>query len=186
MTDYMRKHTGRECPPPPEYPADQPKPPGDGKGCDDYPTTTPPTLNPPKPCPPIDPVAGPTPPGGGTNCLEELIAHQTADTAALQQENLFTQELNKLLDTAKKASQAYTRDKYEELLEKWLKEDVDIAELVRKLVCAVPCWRCILDCFICPLLNELHTDQKWLYDDDKHYDVDDLYDLQYWLTRDKV
>jgi len=115
-----------------------------------------------------------------------LIAHQTADTAALQQESLFTQELNQLLATAKSARQAYTRDKYEELIEKWQKEDNDIAELVRKLVCAVPCWRCILDCYICPLLNELHTDQKWLYDDDKPIGaVNDLYDLQYWYTRDR-
>ena len=188
MTDYMRKRTGHECPPLPEYPADQPKPTGDGAGCDDLPTTTPPTLEPPKPCPEPDPCCKcPTPPGSGTNCLEDLIAQQTADIASLQQENAFTQELGKLLDTAKKASQAYTRDKYDELVEKWQKEDVDIAELIRKLVCAVPCWRCILDCFVCPLLNELHTDEKWLYDDGKLITtVNDLYDLQYWLTRDKA
>jgi len=187
MTDYMRKHTGRECPPPPDNPADQPKPPGDGNGCTDYPTSNPPDLKPPTPCPPPDPCCNcQTPPTTGTNCLEDLIAHQTAETAALTQENLFTQELNKLLETAKKARQAYTRDKYLELVEKWEKEDIDIAELVRKLVCAVPCWRCILDCYVCPLLNELDTDQKWLYDDDKLITtLNDLYDLQYWLTRDR-
>ncbi len=187
MTNYMHKHTGRECPPLPEYPADQPKPPGDGTGCDDLPTTTPPELHPPTPCPPPDPCCQcPTPPGSGSNCLEDLITQQTADIASLQQENAFTQELSKLLDTAKKASQAYTRDKYNELVETWQKEDVDIAELIRKLVCAVPCWHCILDCFVCPLLNELHTDEKWLYDDGKlTTTVNDLYDLQYWRTRDR-
>ncbi len=187
MTYDTRKHTGRECPPRPEDPADQPKPPGDGSGCGDYPTTTEPPLNPPKPCPPPDPCCKcPVPPGSGSNCLEDLINQQTADAAALQQENLLTTELTKLLDTAKKASQAYTRDKYDELVEKWQKEDVDLAELIRKLVCAVPCWKCILDCFVCPLLNELHTDQKWLYDDDQLIGtINDLYDQQYWRTRDR-
>ncbi|HKY41571.1 MAG TPA: hypothetical protein VJM50_00645 [Pyrinomonadaceae bacterium] len=189
MTDYMRKHMGHECPPRPEYPADQPKPPGpaDGSGCNEYEPTKPPTVAPPKPCPPPDSDCKcPDPPGSGTTCLEDLIAEQTVDTALLQQENLLTQELNKLLETAKKASQAYTPDKYDDLVERWRKADVEIAELIRKLVCAVPCWKCILDCYVCPLLNDLHQKQKWLYDDDKLITTaNDLYDLQYWHTRDR-
>jgi hypothetical protein len=185
MTDYMRKHMGHECPPRPEYPADQPKPPGDGSGCYDYPTTTPPTLDPPKPCPPPDPRCK-CPDTPGSNCLEDLIAQQTADSIALQKDNEFTAELNELLKAAKKASQDFSRDKYLELVERWIEEDIDLAELVRKVVCAVPCWRCIIDCFVCPLLNELRDAKKWLYDDGKLITtVNDLFDLQYWLTRDK-
>jgi len=187
MTYDPRKHMGHECPPRPENPADQPSPPGDGSRCDDYPPTTPPVPEPPTPCPPPDPCCNcPTPPDSGTNCLEELIAQQTADTATMQQENTLTQDLNKLLELGKKARQAYSRDKYDELVEKWQKADVEIAELIRKLVCAVPCWRCILDCFICPLLNDLRTQKKWLYDDDKLIaTANDLYDQQYALTRDR-
>jgi hypothetical protein len=142
---------------------------------------------PPTPCPPPDPCCEcPNPPGSGTNCLEEIIAHQTADAANLQQENALTQELNKFLETAKKGSLAYTRDKYDDLVEKWQKADVEIAELVRKVVCAVPCWRCILDCFVCPLLNELQMNKKWLYDDNKLIaTANDLYDQEYALTRDR-
>jgi hypothetical protein len=187
MTYDTRKHTGHECPPRPEDPADQPKPPGDGSGCDDYPPTTPPVPEPPTPCPPRDPCCKcPDPPGSGQNCLEELIAQQTADAANVQQENALTQELNKFREAAKKGNLAYTRDKYDELVEKWQKADVDIAELIRKVVCAVPCWRCILDCFVCPLLNELRTNQKWLFDDNKLIaTANDLYDQQYALTRDR-
>jgi len=187
MTDYMRKHMGHECPPRPDHPADQPKPPGDGSGCDDYPPTTPPTLDPPKPCPPPDSCCKcPDTPPSTSNCLEDLIAKKKAETSALQQETEFTAELDKLKDAAKKASQEYSRDKYEELIEKWIQEDIDLAELVRKLVCAVPCWRCIIDCFICPLLNQLRDARKWLYDDGKLItSVNDLYDKRYWLTRDR-
>jgi ferritin len=187
MTDYMRKHMGHECPPRPEHPADQPKPPSDGTGCEDFPPTTPPTLNPPKPCPPPDSCCDcPDAPPSDSNCLLDLITQMQADTKVLQQETEFTTELNKLLDVAKKASQDYSRDKYKELFDKWVQEDIDLAELVRKLVCAVPCWRCIIDCFICPWLNKLRDATKWLYDDGKLITtVNDLYDLRYWLTRDR-
>ncbi len=187
MTYETRKHMGHECPPRPEYPANQPKPPGDGSGCYDHPTTTPPTLDPPQPCPPPDPSCKcPTPPGSTSNCLEDLIAKKTADTSALEKDGAFNKELDDLLKAAKTASQNYSRDKYEELIEKWIQEDLALVKLVQGLVCIVPCWRCIIDCFVCPLLNELRNAKKWLYDDGKLITtVNDLFDLQYWLTRDK-
>ena len=50
----------------------------------------------------------------------------------------------------------------------------------------MPCWHCILDCYVCPLLNELHDVEKRLYDNGKLYeDVHDIYDMQYWRKRDK-
>src|SRR5438874_6817439 len=164
MTDTLRKQLQRECQSSDE-PADQPKPPGDGSDCEDRPQATPPNLDPPKPCP--DPPACckcPQKPGATSNCLEILIAKQSADIVAADKAKAFKGDLEKLLDSAKKASQAYTRDKYNDLLKKWLAQDAAIAELIRKLVCAVPCWRCILDCYVCPLLNELHYAEKWLYD----------------------
>jgi len=188
MTDYTRNSMGRECPPSPDNPADQPHPPGDGSACCELPATTPPTLEPPTPCPDPDPCCKcPTTPGSTPNCLEELIAKQTTDIAAADQANKFKADLAKLLETTRKASQEYTWDKYESLVADWTKIDAAITELIRKLVCAVPCWRCIIDCHVCPLLNELHYAEKWLYDDGKLYtEVHDLYDLQYWHTRDKA
>jgi hypothetical protein len=186
MSDYTRKTTGHECPPSPDNPAGQPNPPGGD--CKPLPVCTPPVLDPPPKCPDPDPHCKcPTTPGSNPNCLEDLIAKQTAEIVIAANADNLKKELEKLLVTAKAAAGKYTRDKYELLVAEWLKQDAAIAELIRKLVCAVPCWRCIIDCYVCPLLNDLHYAEKWLYDDGKLYtDVHDLYDLQYWHTRDRA
>lgn len=185
MTDYTRKHPGRECPPPPEYPARQPNPPSDGKDCPQIPETEVPELKGPEKCPPPDKCCKcPSEPDTPPNCLEDLIAQQAADLDASANVTKFKGELEAMLEKAKLARQAYTRDTYENLVEDWVKQDVLIAELIRKLVCAVPCWVCILDCHVCPLLNELHYAEKWLYDDGQlSTDMHDLYDLEYWHKR---
>ena len=186
MNDYTRKHPGHECPPPPEHPAWQPNPPSDGKDCKPLPETKPPELKEPEKCPPPDKCCKcPSTPDTPPTCLEDLIAKQVADLDANDNATKFKKELEALLEKAKTARQAYTRDTYEDLVEEWVKQDVLIAELIRKLVCAVPCWPCILDCHVCPLLNELHYAEKRLYDDGHLYtDVYDLFDLRYWRTRD--
>lgn len=188
MTEYMHKHGGHDCPPSTDNPAHQPHPPGDGTGCCKLPETTAPTLEPPKLCPDPDPCCNcPPKPSTTSNCLEDLIAKQTADIIAADKAQAFKKDLEALLKAAKDASTNYTRDKYVEFVAEWLRQDAAIAELIRKLVCAVPCWRCILDCYVCPLLNELHYAEKWLYDDGQLYtNVHDLYDLQYWHQRDKA
>lgn len=186
MNDYTRKYPGHECPPPPDHPADQPNPPGDGKYCDELPKTEPPVVEKPKPCDPDPCCKCPTKPGSTPNCLEDLIAKQTPGIIAADKAKAFKADLEALLAKAKTAGQEYTRDKYESLVEEWSKQDVAIAELIRKLVCSVPCWRCIIDCYVCPLLNELHYAEKWLYDDGKlPTSANDLYDLQYWHQQDK-
>lgn len=187
MSDYTRKPPGHECPPYPEDPAPQPHPPGGD--CAKLPTCDPPVLKLPEKCPDPDPHCKcPKPPGnGGPNCLEDLIAKQTADIVAAGNADKLKKELETLLDTAKKAAAKYTRDRYVQLVEEWIRQDTAIAELVRKLVCSVKCWRCILDCYVCPLLNDLHYAEKWLYDDGKHStEVYDLYDLQHWYTQDRA
>jgi len=188
MTDYTRKHPGHECPPPPEHPAAQPVPPQKDEKCEPLPDPTPPYLKPPEKCPPRDACCKcPTEPDSTPNCLEDLIAAQGVDLDANGDAIKFKKDLDDLLTKAKAARQAYTVDAYEDLLEEWVKQDTAIAELIRKLVCAVPCWRCILDCHVCPLLNELHYAEKWLNDDGKFYtEVHDLYDLQYWSTRNRT
>jgi hypothetical protein len=183
MTDYKRQPS--DCAPAPVDPADQPHPPGGGKGCEDLPTTTPPKPPDPKPCPPTD-CDCPAKPPSDANCLEKLIAEQTAAIVAADKAKTFKADLEALLTKAKTASQEYTREKYDKLVKQWVEQDGQIAELIRKLVCAVPCWRCILDCYVCPLLNELHyAEERLLGDGSLYADVKNLYDLQYWHTRDK-
>ena len=186
MNQYNRPPGGHDCPPPPETPADQPKAPGGG-GCVPLPTTKPPELGEPAKCPDPDPDCNcPKKPGTSPSCLEDLIAKQATDIAAAEKAKLFKADLEALLAKAKAADQAYTRDKYDALVKAWVKNDTDLAELVRRLVCAVPCWRCIIDCHVCPLLNELHYADVWLYGDGTlPAAVHNLYDLQYWYSRDK-
>lgn len=185
MTDYKRQQTGHECPPP-EDPADQPHPPGSGEDCQDLPSTTPPTLQEPTPCPPDPDCKCPPRPSSTPNCLEDLIAKQAAALAAADKAKAFKTDLEALLTKARTAAQDYTRDKYEKLIKQWVEEDTAIVELIRKLVCAVPCWRCVIECYVCQLINDLHYAEVWLYGDGTLYaDAHNLYDLLYWHTRDK-
>jgi hypothetical protein len=187
MTYNTRRHPGHECPPPPEHPAEQPKPPHCGEECAPLPESKPPDLKKPDPCPEPDECCGcPSKPDTPPTCLEDLIAGQEADLDAVANSTNYKNELAALLEKAKTARQLFTRDTYDDLVEEWVRQDIAIAELVRQLVCNVPCWKCVLDCHVCPLLNELHYAEKWLFDDGKLYtEVHDLYDLRYWLQRDR-
>jgi hypothetical protein len=184
MTDYKPPRE-RECPPSPKDPADQPKPPSDGDSCKDIPTSTPPEVKPPEKCPETD-CHCPKGPGSTPNCLEELIAKQAIDIAAAKKAETFKKDLEELLAKAKAAGQDYTRVKYESLVKQWVELDALIAAFIRKFECALPCWRCIIECYICPILNELHYAEQWLYGDGTlPADAHNLYDLQYWRSRDK-
>src|SRR5215831_9139845 len=151
MSEQKRSN---DCPPTTGSPAPQPHPPGDCGSDGTYPTSTPPTVEDPPKCPPTDCCCPPTP-GTTANCLEDLIAAQTASIAAAQNTVAFRDALNKLLDGAKKASQDYTRDKYDALVKLWVDEDAVIVELIRRLVCVVPCWTCVIECHVCPLIDQI-------------------------------
>lgn len=185
MTYDTRNHPEHDCPPK-VNPADQPKPPKP-EDCD---RTKPPDIEVPEPptpekcSPPDERCKCPSDPTGDpAECLVKLVTNEPGDAGSAEQTK-FKADLVKLLETTKKARQDYTRDKYLELVDRWVKQDAVIAELIRKLECAVWCWKCILDCFVCPLLNNLHYAEKWLYDDGTLYtEAHDLYDQQYLLKR---
>jgi hypothetical protein len=176
----------RDSPPATENPAPQPKPPTSGSTCTPIPPTTPPLLDRPKAHDPDPYCKGPTKPGTNPNCLEELIAEQTAEIANREKAAKLKDELGELLKQARAVSQAYTRSKYDDMVKAWIEQDVIIAQLIARFVCIVPCWRCVIERHVCPLLSQLDWAEKWLYDNEKHYtDVHNLYDLEYWHTRDK-
>jgi len=188
MSDDKRQDRGHDwCPPPTKNRAPQPNPPGDGKTCEPLPTSTHPPVPEPKPCPEPDSCCKcPAGPKSTPNCLEDLIAGQTASIAAGKKAEEFKTELAQLLAKAKAANQDYTRAKYDALVKEWVKQDGQIVEKIRELVCAVPCWQCVIECHICPLLNEMRNAEKRLYGDNTLYaDVHNEADLLYWLTRDK-
>ena len=115
-----------------------------------------------------------------------MITTQDADITAGEKAAAFKKELQAILAKATTAKQDYTRDKYTNLCMRWVDEDGQIAELIRKLECTVTCWDCVIECYICPRINELRTAQNWLDGDGQlPTEAHNLYDIQYWHTRDK-
>jgi hypothetical protein len=188
MTEYQRPRNGHDCEPT-DNPADQPPVPKEGKDCAEPSPEPPepPTLKEPKPCPGPDPECGcKDRPVSTSNCLEGLIANQTAEIAAAEKAKAFKADLEALLTKAKAANQDYTRDKYDKLRKQWKEQDADIAALVRKLVCAVTCWKCILDCHICPFLNDMDEAEQLLYGDGAWAsDAHNLQDILNWRMQDR-
>jgi hypothetical protein len=166
MTEY--EHPDPKCPDCPDLPVTKcPSPP--------EPTVCQPTCK----CPP-----GPT---KTKDCLEELIEQQIGPITKGDKAKAFKAELEALLGKANAGSQDYTRDKYDKLLKQWSEEDAQIVDLIYKLKCALPCWRCIIDCHICPLLHELTlAEERLLGDGGVHTKVFNLYDQLYWQNRDKA
>lgn len=179
---------GQECPPYPEHPAPLPHPPADPDDCKD-PTTwpKPPEVKPPKKCDSDLDCTCPKPPGpDAPECLEKLISDQSTEISKGDKAKAFKADLEAFLAKAKTANQDYTPDKYKRLIKQWGDEDTAIAGLVRGLACYVPCWYCVIECYICPLFNDLRFAEQSVYGDGTHCaDAHDLQDLLYWHTRDK-
>jgi hypothetical protein len=180
---YSRPHTGYGSDP--EKPrAPQPHSPGKPDECKKIEASTPPKYDEPKPCDPDCQCGG----GSKTkpNCIETLITKQDAEIAVAEKAKKFRDDLVALLAKARAASQDYTQDKYKNLCKRWVEEDNRIAELIRKLECTVTCWRCVIECYICPLINELYNAQQLLDGDvPLPEEVHSLYEQQYWLARDR-
>ena len=183
MTDV---NTDYKCPPPKE-PADQPKKPE--RQCPDLTETKCPVLADPPKCPP-DPHHKCWCPKGSDkdkDCIEKLIDAQTELITSGDKAKSFKTDLEGLLAKAQTAAQEYTREKYENLVRQWVEQDCDIAELIRKVVCAVPCWRCIIECHICPLLYVLRDAELRLFSDrTPTTKVDNLHELLFCQTQDKA
>jgi hypothetical protein len=185
MNDYHNKP--RDCAPT-ENPAPQPKPPAsDCEKCPPPQPTTPPTVPDPEKCPdPPSECKCPPPPTSTKNCLEKASQKEAKKIAHGEKAKAFKAELDARLQKATTAAQQYTQDAYQALLTRWQAEDRDIVELLRKLTCAVPCWRCLIECYVCPILNNLRDAEQRLYGKGKLPDVNSLLDLQYWSQRDKA
>ena len=183
MTESTKPTNGQECPPAPENPAPLPHPPGDS--CPPVTWPDPPPYEYPEKCE-VECECPKKPGSDSPKCLEDLITAQAEEIAKAEKAAKFKTDLEALLDAAKKANQAYTPKVYKDLLKRWQEQDAAIAELVRKLACAVPCWKCVIECYICPLFNDIHYWEQAVYGDGTHCsDVHDLQDRLYWHTRDK-
>lgn len=125
---------------------------------------------------------------GTLNCsyIDQLIAKQTGKIKEAERANTFKAELTNLAQKIKAAQEEYTVDKYNRLLDSWKTEDEAIVRLIEKLICVVKCWRCVIECRVCTLYYAVLDIEKRLNGSGTLYEkVDSLYDLRYWLERDK-
>jgi hypothetical protein len=178
----------KDCPDQPPKPAD-----GDCKPKPDAPNAPAPKCNsgPPKQCIPQikcepDCCCCPPKPTSTPSCLDALIDQQLALITAADQAKTFKAELEDITKKAKAARQEYTRDRYATLTERWKKQDGWINDLIAKLTCAVRCWRCVIECELCPLLYDIRNlELKLNGDGTLACKVYSLKDLQNWQTRDR-
>jgi len=115
--------------------------------------------------------------------IQELIGEQADAGRAATEAALFKKELEDLLKVAKDNATKYTPDIHRELAEEWQRQDLQIAELLRTFECAVKCWRCVVDCYLCPLFNQIHHAEQRLFGRKQYEEVYDLYDQRYWYSR---
>jgi hypothetical protein len=164
----------------------KPKSHGDGykNRCEKLPDPPPvPKLPPVKECP--QPCCCPQPPGGApSSCLDDLIKSQTRILKKADRAKDFVAELTAIQGDVTAALGTYTQARYKDLLKAWLDQDKAIVELVRKVVCAVPCWECLLECRLCPQLTEIRRLEDLLNGTGElTTQVFSLLDLQYWHQR---
>jgi hypothetical protein len=123
-----------------------------------------------------------------TACIDDLISAQQLTIAKADKSAKLVADLETLRTKARAAALDYTQAKYAALLGAWVRQDREIADLLHKLVCAAPNWPCILECYVCPLLNDVRAAEQSLHgecsDDDAPRCVYDLRDQEYWLKRD--
>jgi hypothetical protein len=147
---------------------------------DDVPGT--PTLPEPKVCPQRC-NCPPQPPTTST-CFNQLITDQAGLLTEADRAKSFKADLEDIQKKAIAAQQEYTVLKRKELLDKWTTADTQIAALINKLVCGVPCWECLIECRICPLLYSIQELEDRLNGAGTlTTEVYSLYDLRNWQDR---
>jgi hypothetical protein len=160
-----------------------PPPTGETPKCDPLPAPPDtPTLPEPKECEQL--CCCPTPPGSSTNCLDTLIKSQSELVKKADREKELVAELTDIQSKAASAQLEYTQTRYKDLLKIWQDQDKAIVDLVQKLVCAVPCWWCLLECRLCSELNAIRALERQVNGTGElTTEVFSLIDLEFWQTR---
>src|SRR5262245_12072537 len=127
----------------------------------------------------------PTPPGGPpSSCLDDLIRCQSIIVKKADRANDFVKELTAIRDKVTGAQANYTQARFKDLRKIWKEQDKLIVALIRKLVCTVCCWECLLECRLCTQLVEIRVLEDRLNGTgvltNKVYS---LFDLQAWHQR---
>jgi hypothetical protein len=140
----------------------------------------------------------PSVPSDKPACLDTLIKNEADAINKGDQAKKFKADLEALLGKVKAATLEYTADSYKDLVDRWKTEDESIVCLIRSIHCALPCWWCVIECEICPLVNDIHGQELKLSGDyllagetapAPETDppcVKSIYDLRFWWWREKL
>ena len=60
------------------------------------------------------------------------------------------------------ARAGYTIEKHKTLRKDWEDQDMAIGKLADDVACSVKCWKCLLECRLCPLLYEIRALERKL------------------------
>lgn len=88
-------------------------------------------------------------------CFEDLIKIEADAASRGDQAKKFKADLEALMGKVKASTLEYTVDAFDDLLERWKQEDESIVCLIRSIHCALPCWQCVIECEICPLISDI-------------------------------
>lgn len=146
---------------------------------------TPPKLEPePKPCETC--CNCPPAPKPDEGCLDDLIRKEATIASLGEEAKKSKAELEGFLAKMRTASAKYTPEAYPDLVKRWKDNDVLIVDLIRKLICNVECWWCVIECEICPLINAIAADERLLKGTNQLYaTANSLYDQRYWWWRER-
>jgi hypothetical protein len=127
----------------------------------------------------------PTPPGGPqSSCLESLISAQNIIVRKAERSKAVVELLTSVQDQVASAQATYTSQRFVDLRKLWKDQDALIVELIRKLVCAVGCWECLLECRLCNQLVKIRTLEEQLHGAGPlTTEVYSLFDLLAWHQR---
>lgn len=119
-------------------------------------------------------------------CLDDLIRAEAATAAIGEEAKKSKADLEAFLAKMKAASAKYTPEAYTDLIKRWQDNDKLICEVIRKLLCNIPCWWCVIECEICPLINAIAADERRLKGTNLLYtSTNSLYDQRYWWWRER-
>jgi hypothetical protein len=125
-----------------------------------------------------------------TSCLDDLIRSQGVVVKKAERAKAFVDELTAIQGKVTSAQSDYTQRRFLDLKQEWLEQDKAINDLIRKVVCAVHCWKCLLECRLCKQLTEIRTLEERLNgpgdlvtDMGLPTAVSSLFDLRHWHER---
>ncbi|QDT98554.1 alanine-zipper protein [Gimesia aquarii] len=101
-------------------------------------------------------------------CLVDAIAKEVETINKAKSAEKAKKELEAIQKSAETAIKDYTTEAHKSFILLWEEQDKDIQKLLNKVEC-IPNWKCIIECYICPLLNELYFVAQELNGDPLNY-----------------